>query len=64
MVESGGLNDRIVKKVRSLPADEEVRKFLLQMLGYELDHANGGVWHYTQDYQREIDRFTKKERND
>lgn len=64
MSESGGLNDRIVRKIRSLPAEEEIRRFLLQMLGYELDHANGSVWHYTQDYQREIDRFTRKGKGD
>jgi len=55
-----GLNDRIVKKIQKMPIDEEIRKFLLKMIGFELDHSNEIIWRYTQDYQRELDKTMKK----
>lgn len=59
MSESDGLNDRIVHKFKEASVDDEKKKFLLLMLGYELDRSNDVIWHYSQDYQREIEKSIK-----
>jgi len=54
------LNKRIIEKLENKDLDEDIRKFLKEMLIFELEQFDVSKSHYTKHYQKIISRYSTK----
>lgn len=54
------LNKRIIEKLQKKEIDEDIRKFLKEMLIFELEQFDASKSRYTKDYQKIISRYATK----
>jgi len=54
------LNKRIIEKLEKKEIDDDIRKFLKEMLIFELEQFGASKSHYTKGYQKVIQRYATK----